>query len=215
MDASEHLAVLLHLAPGQGETYRHWLQKNSAKVDSQGSATGLRKKVVLANGSRIVVSLEGVSAGDLAELPGEAEAAARGTGPVAAFLDVARPPMIMEQIFAWRTPDPRTRTESAGLVLTLQDGKLPEYKEWLASDVIATLEEIWRRDAIWRHDVLVSGHTVVAYYECEERFNVLRAFREPEALALLFGDLGKLMVLDPYVPTPLFEELHVWEGPGV
>ena len=46
------------------------------------------------------------------------------------------------------------------------------------------------RNEICRHDVLAAGTSLVAYYECKKRFNVLKAFREPEALTILITQLA-------------------------
>jgi hypothetical protein len=63
--------------------------------------------------------------------------------------------------------------------------------------------------------VLVAGTSVVAYYECKMRFNVLKAFREPEALAILFTQLAPILDLDPHTPLNLFEEVVHVEGVDV
>jgi hypothetical protein len=120
---------------------------------------------------------------------------------------------LYDEIFTWETSNERGTVERAALLLTLQPGKEQAYRDWLESGVLSTLETIWMRNNIWRHDVLARGTSLIAYYECESRFNVLKAFREPEALMMLTADLSGLMILDPYVPFALHEEKFFWSAP--
>lgn len=113
--------------------------------------------------------------------------------------------LLHEEIFAWQVPAPGP-AERAAILLGIRPGQEQAYREWLASDVIGELEKIWHRNDIYRHDVLANGTSLVAFYECKSRFAVLKAFREPEALAILFTQLAPILDLDPTMPISLFEE---------
>lgn len=119
---------------------------------------------------------------------------------------------VHEEIFAWSEREQEQPRERAGLLLRIKNGQEDAYREWLgAAEPLAELEAIWRRNNIYRHDVLASGTSAVAFYECRSRFDVLKAFREPEALAMLMTQLAPIFDLDPHMPISLFEETFAWE----
>jgi len=118
---------------------------------------------------------------------------------------------LARRIFAWSDEVEPTQTVRCALNLTLQEGKESEYRRWLGDvDVLETLQTIWRRNGVWRHDVLLTGTTIIAYYEVETMYSVSKAFREPEALKLLLQELSQILVLDPYVPTLTFYSTFHW-----
>ncbi len=122
---------------------------------------------------------------------------------------------LARRIFAWSDEVVPTQPVRCALNLTLQEGKESEYRRWLGDvDVVETLQAIWRRNGIWRHDVLLTGTTVIAYYEVETMYGVSKAFREPEALKLLLQELSQILVLDPYVPILTFYSTFHWSRDG-
>lgn len=163
---------------------------------------------LLASGSRAIVHCEAERRDAIAGLLEAPE-----TGPVLGPPPPATP-AICDEIFAWESPPASERVERTALILRLQEGREPEYREWLADrEVLEVLQVLWQRNRIWRHDVLLAGTDIVAFYECEDKHNVLKAFREPEALEMLLQDLSKIMVLDPYTPLVPFDEvLHCERG---
>jgi len=130
-------------------------------------------------------------------------------------LKPGEPPDLFEEIFAWSAPRP-PEFETAGLILTVLPGQFAAYKEWLADeDTLGELVTIWNRNVIYRHDVLaLNGESLVAFYECASAYNVLKAFREPEALAMLLGELSSLLTLSAYSPMNLFIEIGSWRSGG-
>lgn len=117
-------------------------------------------------------------------------------------------PTLHEEIFAWQVEPASDRVERTALVLQLKEGEEEAYRRWLEDpSVLDTLVTLWNRNRIWRHDVLLAGTSIVAFYECEDKHNVLKAFREPEALEMLLKDLSKILVLDPYTPMVPFDEV--------
>lgn len=188
-------------------------RQEQARAGADGLAGALREHdiselTVLASGSRTIVHCEAERRDAIAELvTAPAAGAVLGAPP-------AQAPAICDEIFAWESPPASDRIERTALILRLQDGREPEYREWLADrEVFEILQVLWRRNRIWRHDVLLAGTDIVAFYECEDKHNVLKAFREPEALEMLLQDLSKIMVLDPYTPLVPFDEvLHCESG---
>lgn len=186
--------------PGDAEGHRTGLA--GAPLGDACERAGVDRLTVLTAGSQGIVHYEGPDAG--------AAAAVAGDPALDGLLGPADEPLY-EEIFAWSADDAPDRFERAGLILRLQEGREEAYREWLAGEeAFATLKVIWERNRIWRHDVLARGTSLVAYYECESRFNVLKAFREPEALVMLLTELSALMVLDPYAPFSLYEEAAAW-----
>ena len=100
--------------------------------------------------------------------------------------------------------------EKAALILRIREGQEEAYAAWAKNPPLAKLAPIWERNGIHQHTVFMSGRTVVAYYECESRYDVLKAFREPEALEMLLGELAPMLELDAYTPMPLYEEMSTW-----
>jgi hypothetical protein len=41
---------------------------------------------------------------------------------------------------------------------------------------------------------------------------VLKAFREPESLVMLMGQLAPILDLDPHTPLSLFQEVFAWRS---
>lgn len=121
------------------------------------------------------------------------------------------PPPLLEEIFAWSQPRDGQRIERTALIMRLRQGREPKYREWLAGGALPVLETVWRRNQIWRHDVLLYDTTIVANYQCADRHNVLTAFGEPESLELL-PDLGKILVLDTDQPMVPFVEKGFWSS---
>lgn len=193
----ERTAVLLDLPADAPQRLRSGAARD-ARLEPELERHGIDSLAILVSGSQAVVHGEAETRDRLADLLA-GPAAAELLGPAAGEV----PPM--EEIFAWETPPASERIERTALILQLQEGREPEYRAWLESDALDTLITLWNRNRIWRHDVLLHGTTVVAYYELEDKHNVLKAFREPEALEMLMQDLSKILVLDPYTPIAPFD----------
>jgi hypothetical protein len=203
-------AVTLRVRPGQEQAYREWLAGSMVTLGPVYERTGIRAKTVMMAGRRVIAHYEADSPGAFERAAAEPESVALLAGPLAAILDPAVPPVVYPEIFAWGVTPPWP-IERAGLLLSIKPGQAVPYTEWLLSRAVSQLEAIWQRSDICRHDVLVNDESVVAFYECKMRYNVLKAFREPEALAVLFTDLASLLDLDPTMPMSLFEEAFHWQ----
>ena len=209
MSATVRTAVTLRVQAGQEQAYRDWVAGSMATLGPVYERTGIRAKTVLMAGPRIIAHYEADSPGAFERAMAEPESVALMAGPLAGILDPAVPPVVYPEVFAWGVKPPWP-IERAGLLLSIKPGQVQPYTEWLAAKAVGQLEPIWQRSDICRHDVLISGESVVAFYECKMRYNVLKAFREPEALAVLFTDLAPLLDLDPTMPMSLFEEAFHW-----
>jgi len=204
MTAATRSVVVFDVMRGRVGDYVDWLRASEAGLAEH----GLSERSVLVSGSRVIIHVEGADPAAIYE----PERAGMADGSLAGVLNGADGPLaIFEEKSCWQSPEDRPETQRAGLVLKLKDGQEAAYWQWMAG-ALPTMEEVWRRSRIWRHDVFQSGTAVVAYYECEHRYNVLKAFREPESLAMLMGDMASLVVLDPYAPMPLYEEVHYWKA---
>jgi len=203
MSTSTRSVVVFDALPGRVGDYVEWVRRNDAGLGDH----GLSERSVLVSGSRIIIHAAGPDSARVFE----PERGALSHGPLVGILDVAEDgPAIFEEMSCWQTPEERPETQRAGLVLRLKEDRASAYFQWMA-EALPAMESIWRRSRIWRHDVFQAGTAIVAYYECEHRYNVLKAFREPESLAMLMNDMANLVVLDPYVPMPLYEEVHYWQ----
>lgn len=204
-------ALTLKVLPGQEPAYREWLAGSMAALAPVYERTGITAKSVLMAGPRIIAHYEASRGGAVEEALAAPESAALMAGPLAGILDPAVPATIYPEAFAWQVPVSYV-PERAGLALTIRPGAADAYRAWLATTAQGQLEAIWERNGINRHDVLINGESVVAFYECSMRFNVLKAFREPEALVVLFTDLAPLLDLDPTMPMNLYEEVFFWQA---
>ena len=208
----ERTAVVLRTQPGREADYRAWLERSMNQLADVYARHGIHAKTVLMAGRRFIAHYESDEKDSVLKALADAESVAILEGDLAGVLELEEgQPALYEQIFAWSTPAPGF-VERAGLVLTIREGQEDAYREWLASGVLEELETIWNRNDIYRHDVLAAGTSLVAYYECKSRFNVLKAFREPEALVMLISQLSKILDLDPHTPLNLFEEAFSWRS---
>ena len=209
MSAALCTAVTLRVRAGQEQAYREWLAGSMSTLGPVYERTGIRAKTVLMAGPRIIAHYEADGTGAFERAMAEPESVSLLEGPLAGILDPSAPPVVYPEVFAWGVKPPWP-IERAGLLLSIKPGQFEPYSEWLRTKALGQLEAIWQRSDICRHDVLVNGESVVAFYECKMRYNVLKAFREPEALAVLFTDLAPLLDLDPTMPMSLFEEAFHW-----
>lgn len=211
--STERSAVVLRIAPGREADYRAWLDERSADALADVHARhGIRAQTVLTAGRRLIVHYEADGKECVPSAFVDPAWAALLEGELAGVLEMGDgAPALHEEIFTWSMPAPGP-WERAGLLLSVRPGQEAAYREWLASDAIEELATIWTRNDIYRHDVLAAGTSVVAYYECRSRFNVLKAFREPEALIMLLGQLAPILELDPHTPMSLFEEVSSWRA---
>jgi hypothetical protein len=208
----ERAAVVLRVKPDREDAYRAWLEGSAERLGDVYARNGIRAKTVLMAGRRFIEHYEADQKEGVLNALSEPESRAIVEGDLADILDQGETgPVLHEEIFAWHVPQP-SQAERAGLVLTVRAGQEASYRDWLASGALEELERIWSRNEIYRHDVLAAGTSRVAYYECKSRFNVLKAFREPEALAMLIGQLSPILELDPHTPLSLFQEVYAWRS---
>ena len=208
----ERVALVLRTQRSREADYRAWLEGSMEQLGDVYARHGIGAKTVLMAGTRFIAHYEVEEKESILRAFADPEAVAMLEGDLAGVLEIDDdPPKVYEEIFTWSVPAPGA-VERAGLTLTIQDGQEEAYRDWLVSGVLEELETIWNRNDIYRHDVLASGTKLVAYYECKNRFNVLKAFREPEALVMLIGQLSKILELDPHTPLNLFEEAFSWRS---
>lgn len=206
-------ALTLKVLPGREQAYRDWLAGSLAALAPVYERTGITAKTVMMAGPRIIAHYEATREGAVEEALAAPESQALLAGPLASILDPATPPALYPEVFEWQVPVDYA-PERAGLVLNIRPGAEEGYRSWLLDTAKSQLVGIWERNGINRHDVLINGSSVVAFYECKMRFNVLKAFREPEALVVLFTDLAPLLDLDPTMPMSLYEEAFHWQAGG-
>ena len=209
----ERVAVVLKVRPNREDAYREWLGRSIEQLGDVYARNGVHGKTVLMAGRRFIAHYEADEKDGVQRAFSDPESAAILQGELADVLDLEETagPTLYEEIFTWSVPRPGP-FERAGLVLAIRPGHEDAYRDWLASGVLEELEKIWNRNEIYRHDVLAAGTSLVAYYECKSRFNVLKAFREPEALVMLLGQLSKILDLDPHTPVSLFQEVYAWQA---
>lgn len=205
-------AVTLKLVPGQEGAYREWLAgPATAQTAPIYARTGVTAKTVLLAGPRLIAHYEATRPGAVEEAYATPEAAAIMAGQLKGIVDESVAPVVYPEVFAWQVPPPWP-VERAGLLLNVQAGAEERYLDWLTNRAVGQLAGIWERAEINRHDVLMTGNSIVAFYETKMRYYVLKAFRDPEALAILFSDLATLLDLDPTMPMSLFEEAYHWQA---
>jgi hypothetical protein len=208
----ERAAVVRRVKPQQENAYSAWLEASAEQLGDLYTRHGVRAKTVLTAGRRFIEHYEADQKEALLGVLSDPDWVSMLEDELADVLEEAEAtPALHEEIFAWSVP-PSSSFEHAGLVLTIRPGQEAAYREWLESDVLEELERIWNRNEIYRHDVLAAGTSLVAYYECKSRFNVLKAFREPEALVMLIEQLSPILELDPHTPLSLFQEVYAWRS---
>lgn len=204
-------ALTLRIAPGQEAAYRVWLAGSLPSLLPVYERVGITAKTVMIAGPRVIAHYEATREGAVEEALAAPESVALLAGPLAGLLDQTFTPVVFPEVFAWQVPATYP-VERAGLLLNIRPGAEEPYRNWLANTAVGQLADIWDRSEIARHDVLINGTNVVAFYECAMRYNVLKAFRDPEALVVLFSDLAPLLDLDPTMPMSLFEEAFHWHA---
>ena len=208
----ERAAVVRRVKPDQEDAYGAWLEASAEQLDDLHRRYGIRAKTVLTAGRRFIEHYEADQTEAVLSLLSDPDWVSMRDDQLADVLDESEAtPAVHEEIFAWSVASSGS-VERAGLVLTIRPGEEAAYREWLESGVLEELERIWNRNEIYRHDVLAAGTSLVAYYECKSRFNVLKAFREPEALAMLIEQLSAILELDPHTPLSLFQEVYAWRS---
>lgn len=208
----ERAAILLKVQAGREAAYRDWVQHGPiSELEQIYARNGVVAKTVLMAGTTVIAHYEAKRKEDVLKAYADPAATAMLTGELRDLLalDPDTPLALFEEIFAWQVPPPPGPVERAGLHIRLQPGKEAAYREWVGG-AVDELVPLWNRNEIYRHDVLLSGSSLIAFYECRSKLNVLKVFREPEAMAMLMGPLAQLFALDPYTPFSLFEEVFSW-----
>ncbi|MET0448720.1 MAG: hypothetical protein ABW004_09945 [Aeromicrobium sp.] len=115
------------------------------------------------------------------------------------------------EIFAWERPAGEDDVAVA-IMLRLKAGAAADYRAWLASGVVDTLQQIWARCDIGRHDVLQAGDSVVGYYSCAGPAAVAAAFADPAGVAVMEQGLGDLLDMEATAALPTLEEKITWNA---
>lgn len=146
------------------------------------------------------------------ESDGASESSAlRSTVLSAVLADAPAPADAFEEIFAWERP-PAADDVAVAIMLRLRTGAAADYRAWLASGVVDTLQQIWARCDIGRHDVLLAGDSVVGYYSCAGPAAVAAAFADPAGVAVMEQGLGDLLDMEATAALPTLEEKMTWNA---
>ena len=113
------------------------------------------------------------------------------------------------EIFAWEK-DAADGDVPVAIMLQLKTGLAADYRAWLASGVVDTLQQIWARHDISRHDVLQAGDSVVGFYSCAGPAAVSAAFADPAGVAVMEQGLGDLLDIEATTALPTLEEKITW-----
>jgi hypothetical protein len=118
-----------------------------------------------------------------------------------------------DEIFEWSEAGRDAPADaSVAIFLALLPGSADAYRTWIASDVVDTLKAIWARTDIGRHDVLISGDTVIGFYECAGPETVAAAFADPASASVMESGLGALLDTTTTGTLPTLKEEVTWHA---
>ncbi len=204
-------ALTLELLPGRKRPYLDWLAGSMPVLGPVYERTGIREKVVVMAGQKLIAHYEADRPGAVEAAFAEPEALELLAGPLAQLLDPSVGPRFYPGVLAWTMPVTYAPRHVA-LMLNTRAGQDVPYIDYVRDQFVRQFEAVWRRHELARKEVLVSGDSVIAYYECRNSASVLATFGEPEAIAAMNSTLGSMLELDPTRPPAVFEEVFVWRA---
>lgn len=206
-------ALTMAVRPGAESAYRDWLRDSMSALEPVYARTGVLSKALMMSGPRIVAVYEHDRPGAVEAAFAQPESVAMLSGQLGALLDPAVAPRSYESLLVWRNPvtyPPR----HVALALDIKPGTEETYRDWVRNTATRQFDAVWRRFELGLKEVLISGTSVIAHYECRDSASVLATFGEPEAIAAMQTNLGPLLDLRPGDPIAPFEEVVTWRAPG-
>lgn len=202
-------AVALSVKPGSEAAYLDWLRDCPRVLGGVYARTGIRKKAVVMSGPHVIAHYEADRPDAVEAAFASPEAGAEFAGAFGQLLDPGVGPTMYQGVLAWSAPV-NYAPRHVALRLDLKPGAEQRYLEWVRERLTADFEGVWKRAALARKEVLVSGTKVVAFYQARDSGSVLETFAQPESLRALETTLGPLLELDPAKPMQVYEEAFVW-----
>ena len=206
-------ALTMAVKPGAESAYRDWLRDSISALEPVYARTGVLSKALMMSGPRIVAVYEHDRPGAVEAAFAQPESVAMLSGQLGALLDPAVAPRSYESLLVWRnlvSYSPR----HVALTLDIKAGTEETYRDWVRNTASRQFDAVWRRFELGLKEVLISGTSVIAHYECRDSASVLATFGEPEAIEAMQSNLGPLLDLSPGDPIAPFEEVVTWRAPG-
>jgi hypothetical protein len=206
-------ALTMAVKPGAESAYRDWLRDSISALEPVYARTGVLSKALMMSGPRIVAVYEHDRPGAVEAAFAQPESVAMLSGQLGALLDPAVAPRSYESLLVWRNPVTYSPRHVA-LALDIKAGTEETYRDWARNTATRQFDAVWRRFELGLKEVLISGTSVIAHYECRDSASVLATFGEPEAIEAMQTNLGPLLDLSPGDPIAPFEEVVTWRAPG-
>lgn len=206
-------ALTMAVKPGAESAYRDWLRDSISALEPVYARTGVLSKALMMSGPRIVAVYEHDRPGAVEAAFAQPESVAMLSGRLGALLDPAVAPRSYESLLVWRNPVSYSPRHVA-LTLDIKAGTEETYRDWVRNTATRQFDAVWRRFELGLKEVLISGTSVIAHYECRDSASVLATFGEPEAIEAMQTNLGPLLDLSPGDPIAPFEEVATWRAPG-
>jgi len=209
--ATIRTALTMAVKPGSEPAYIDWLRGSIGALEPVYARTGIRSKALLMAGPRIMAVYEADRAGAVEAAFAEPESVAMLNGALGALLDPTVAPRSHDSALVWRAPVSYVPRHVA-LMLNIKVGQEAPYLDWVRNTATKQFEAVWRRHELALKEVLISGTSVIAHYECRDSGSVLATFGEPEAIEAMMTNLGPLLEYDPTQPVAVFEEVFTWRA---
>lgn len=204
-------ALTMAVKPGSEGAYRDWLSGSIGELERVYARTGVLSKALMMSGPHIIALYEHDRPGAVEAAFAQPESVAMLTGHLGTLLDPTVAPQSYESLLVWRnaiTYAPR----HVALRLNIKPGTESVYRDWVKNTATGQFDAVWRRFELGLKEVLISGTSVIAHYECRDSASVLATFGEPEAIAAMQTNLGPLLDLSPGAPMAPFEEIFTWRA---
>lgn len=204
-------ALTMAVKPGSEAAYRDWLGGSIGALEAVYARTGVLSKAVMMSGPRIVALYEHDRPGSVEAAFAQPESVAMLSGDLGTLLDPSVAPRSYESLLVWRNPVSYAPRHVA-LKLDIKSGTEAAYRDWVRNTATRQFDAVWRRFELGLKEVLISGTSVIAHYECRDSASVLATFAEPEAVEAMQTNLGPLLDLSPDSPMAPFEEILTWRA---
>lgn len=204
-------ALTMAVKAGSEPAYLDWLRGAIGALEPVYARTGVLSKAVMTSGRQIIALYEHDRPGAVESAFAQPESVAMLSGELGALLDPAVAPRFYESILVWRNRISYAPRHVA-LLLDIKPGTEAPYRDWVKNTATRQFDAVWRRFDLGLKEVLISGTSVIAHYECRDSASVLATFGEPEAIEAMQTNLGPLLDLRPGEPIAPFEEVLTWRA---
>lgn len=204
-------ALTMAVKPGNEAAYVEWLRRSLAALEPVYARTGVRSKAVLMAGPRLIAVYEADRPGAVEQAFAQPESLAMLSGELGQLLDTSFTPRSYASELVWRS-SVNYAPRHVALILEVKAGQEARYLDWVRNTATRQFEAVWRRAQLGLKEVLVSGNSVIAHYECRDAASVLATFGEPESIDAMATNLGPLLELDPARPPTVYEEVLTWRA---